>query len=87
MDNLPTKKKIAGPDAQQIEAIISRGLAAQAPARTFRKLTAVPYLPPTGNVANILKKKCNTAPTPDHDWLRTLDIDGGSGPGMYDGGG
>ena len=45
-------------------------MAAKAPARTFRKLTSVPFLPPTLQVAEIIKKKCNTSPNPDTEWLQ-----------------
>ena len=60
---MPEIKGIAKIDEEAVKAIISRGLAAKAPARTFRKLTSVPFLPPTLQVAEIIKKKCNTNPT------------------------
>ena len=67
---MPEIKGIAKVDEEAVKTIISRGLAAKAPARTFRKLTSVPFLPPTLQVAEIIKKKCNTRPNPDTEWLQ-----------------
>ena len=39
---MPEIKGIAKVDEEAVKTIISRGLAAKAPARTFRKLTSVP---------------------------------------------
>ena len=65
---MPEIKGIAKVDEEAVKTIISRGLAAKAPAHTFRKLTSVPFLPPTIQVAEIIKKKCNTSPNPDTEW-------------------
>ena len=52
IDHMPTIQRIKSVTPEMIKTVVARGLASIAPARTFRKLSAVPHLPPTDNVAH-----------------------------------
>ena len=54
------------------ERIICSSLSSAAPARTFRKLVAIPFLPPTAKVAELLATKIASQPNPDQDQLREI---------------
>ena len=53
----------------QVHSVMQKGLAAQHPARTFKRLTSIPFCPPTARVADILQTKVNSRPNPDTEWI------------------
>ena len=54
--------------------IIASSTTSRNPAQMFKRLSAIPFAPPTPKVREVLKSKINSAPNPDEEWLRALAV-------------
>ena len=56
----------------KIHSVMQKSLAAQHPARTFKRLTSIPFCPPTARVADILllQTNVNSTPNSDAEWIQ-----------------
>ena len=54
------------------ERIVTSSLTGQTPARLFRRLSAIPFLPPTRKVASILESKITSTPNPHQEELQRI---------------